>query len=342
MTIACLIAYVLGHLLGLRQSQWAVLTSIIVMQGNVGASLKAMIDRFVGSLGGAVAGVIASLGMHYGGFSAPALALAVGLPPLTLLAAMKPAYRVTPITYIILTLTPKLQQLGPVQSAYERVLEVGVGSVIALAVSLLILPARAHDALVQAVSQALAAMADLMTALAGGLAGSVDASAIESAHARIRSAIGKAEAAADEAVRERHVSLSDAVDPLPICRTLRRLRHDIAILGRTMTSPLPGTVDAEIGRPVLDVAQAISDYFRAVAQAFAGREAPPPSADLATAFGTQSQAVAAMRRQGVTRPLGDDDLARIFGMGFALDQLRRDLDDLAERGRELARQGKAG
>jgi hypothetical protein len=31
-----------------------------------------------------------------------------------------------------------------------------------------------------------------------------------------------------------------------------------------------------------------------------------------------------------------DEVGRLFGIGFALDQLRRDLDDLAERAEELA------
>jgi hypothetical protein len=31
-----------------------------------------------------------------------------------------------------------------------------------------------------------------------------------------------------------------------------------------------------------------------------------------------------------------DEVGRLFGVGFALDQLRRDLDDLAARARELA------
>lgn len=336
MTVACFIAYLFGILLELEQNQWAVLTAIIVMQGSVGGSLKAMLDRLVGSLGGAIVGVAVSVGLHYLGIDSPGVALAIGLPPLALLGALKPAYRVTPITFIILILTPNLQELGPVESAYERMLEIAVGSAIALVVALTVLPARAHDALAQAVSQALAAMAGVMKTLPEGMTGEVDDEAITAAHASIRGAIAKAETAAEEALRERASYLSDGVDPLPVCRTLRRLRHDIAILGRTMTTPLPTPVDAIMSRPIIDVSAATAEFLELASKAFASRRPPPSLAGLDAVFLVQSQAVTAIRQQGVSRDLPDDDLARIFGLGFALAQLRRDLGDLAERSAELA------
>lgn len=336
MTAGCFIAYGIGLVLGLQQNQWAVLTSIIVMQASVGASLKAMLDRFVGSLGGAIAGVVVSVGLHRAGITSPGIALALGLPPLTLLPALKPAYRVTPITFIILILTPNLQQLGPIVSAYERMLEIGIGSLVALGVSLVVLPARAHDTLVVAVSQVLTAMADLMTTLPRGLQGQANLEAIDAAHARIRSGIGKAEVAADEALRERATHLTDEIDPLPICRTLRRLRHDIAILGRTMMSPLPEPVTAGLILPILDVSDGIAEFLKATADAFVARTPPPHFGELEAKFAARSEAATALRRQGITRSLEDEDLARVFGLGFALEQLRRDLRDLSARGNEFS------
>lgn len=336
MTAACFLTYALGLQLGLEQIQWAVLTSIIVMQASVGASLKAMLDRFVGSLGGAIAGVIISVGLHRMGITSPGAALAVGLPPLTLLAALKPAYRVTPITFIILILTPNLQEMGPIESAYERMFEIAVGSAVALAVSLVVLSARASEALAHAVGQALTAMADLMTTLPGGMTGNHDMPAVEAAHVRIRSATAKAEVAADEALRERASFLTEGVDPLPICRTLRRLRNDLAILGRTMTAPLPGPVAGILLEPITGVSSAITEFLAGCGETFAKRQ-PPPSLDgVDAAFAVQLQAVTNIRQQGLSRALPDDELARIFGLEFALEQLRRNLGDLWERGAEFS------
>jgi uncharacterized membrane protein YccC len=334
---ASLATYGVCHWLGLLQSQWAVLTAVIVMQASVGASLKAMLDRFVGTLGGAVWGVLVSLSLHGSGFAPLGVALAVGIAPLALLTAVKPAYRVAPITAVILLLSPNLQAMGPVASALQRLLEIGVGSVIALVVSLVVLPARAHVALAQAASQALGAMADLMGVMPAGMTGQADLEAVQAGHDRIRAFIGKAETAADEALRERSSYLTSAADPEPLCRTLRRLRHDLAILGRTMAEPLPDPAGAAIVAPTLEAAAAIAGFFRASAQAFAAGAPPPPLGALDDAFTAQAMAMAQMRREGATRALPDDDLGRIFGLGFALEQLHRDLRDLVDRGAELAK-----
>jgi uncharacterized membrane protein YccC len=337
MTIASLCTYALGNLLGLQQSLWAVLTSIIVMQASVGASLKAMLDRMTGSLGGAVAGVVVSLGLHRFGLGLPVLTLLIGVPPLTLLAALKPSYRVAPITFIILVMSPNLLALGPVAFAVQRVAEIALGSVIALVVSLFVLPARAHDAVVEAAAQALQAMAELMAVLQTGLSGAIDGQAMGAAHDRIRRAIGKVESAAEEAKRERSSFLTGGADPQPLCRTLRRLRHDLASLGRTMTRPLPGPAGAALTAPILGMTGTIADFFRDCAGAVGGGAMPPAITELQTGFAEQTAAMAQLRRDGQTLALADDEVARLFGLGFALEQLRRDLVDLAERVAEMAR-----
>src|SRR5712664_2672987 len=87
MTVAGLAAFLLGHLLGLPQAYWAVLTAVIVMQANVGASFEATLDRLIGTLGGAVWGVAVATVMPHAGLAALALALTVTLAPMALVGA---------------------------------------------------------------------------------------------------------------------------------------------------------------------------------------------------------------------------------------------------------------
>ena len=105
-TVASLATFALAHLFGLAQSSWAVLTALIVMQASVGGSLKATVDRFVGSLGGAVWGVAVSLAVPHANPVSLGVALAAGVAPLAVVAAIRPAYRVAPVTAIILLLGP--------------------------------------------------------------------------------------------------------------------------------------------------------------------------------------------------------------------------------------------
>ncbi|MGH7092375.1 MAG: FUSC family protein, partial [Stellaceae bacterium] len=143
MTTAGLLSFALGEALGLAQVYWAVLTSIIVMQASVGGSLKATIDRFVGTIGGAAWGVAVAVAVPHSGPASTGVALAIALVPLAALVAFRPTYRVAPVTGAIVLLG-HFGPIGVIHAALDRVLEIGFGSVVALAVALLVSPARAQ------------------------------------------------------------------------------------------------------------------------------------------------------------------------------------------------------
>jgi hypothetical protein len=94
-TVAALVSFVLGKSLNIPfGGLWAVLTAVVVTQLSVGGSLKATIEYFTGTLGGAVyAGVIAVLIPPTNEF-ALLIALAIGVAPLALLAAIDASFRV--------------------------------------------------------------------------------------------------------------------------------------------------------------------------------------------------------------------------------------------------------
>jgi uncharacterized membrane protein YccC len=335
-TIAALLSFALGHLLGLAQTYWAVFTAVLVMQASVGGSLKATLDRFLGSLGGAIWGVAVSLAIPHAQILSLGLALTVALAPLSLLAALKPAYRVAPITAIILLLMPLSQEVGPLLSAMSRMLEIGLGSIVALGVALLVLPARAHRLMADAAGLALETMAELTLVLMSGLESASDPNAIQDLHDRIRKAIARAEAAGDEASRERANHLTDAADPEPLCRTLRRLRNDLAMIGRAAVAPLPEPVRARLAGPASRAGAAIASFLRDAAAAIA-RRAPMPSLDAVEhSFAEYAAAMAELRREALMHDLADEAAGRTFGLAFALEHLLRNLTDLRDRAQEFA------
>ena len=73
MSAAGLIAFALAQLLGLARDYWAVLTAVIVMQASVGGSLKAMLDRFLGTIGGAAWGAVVTSSLPHADAGQPAL-----------------------------------------------------------------------------------------------------------------------------------------------------------------------------------------------------------------------------------------------------------------------------
>ena len=143
MTIAGLLAFVLAEFFVLPQGYWAVFSAIIVMQASVGGSIKATADRLIGTVGGALAGGAVAYLLPHASVLSLGVTLVIALVPLTLVAALWP-YRIAPLTAVIVLLTPGAQQLGPLDSALYRIVEIALGSFIGLGVSLLLLPARAH------------------------------------------------------------------------------------------------------------------------------------------------------------------------------------------------------
>src|SRR5580658_8674085 len=165
MLISATTAYALAHAFGLPQGYWAVLTTIIVTQSSVGGSLKAASDRLVGSICGALVGAVAALLLPSHAPLVVGATLIAALTPLAVLTAFYPTYRIAPITAIIVLLSTGAATLGPLGYALDRVLEIALGAVIGLGVSLLIAPARAHSQVRDVASETAALLADVMAAL---------------------------------------------------------------------------------------------------------------------------------------------------------------------------------
>ena len=72
----------------------------------------------------------------------------------------------------------------------------------------------------------------------------------------------------------------------------------------------------------------MSFYLIASAHALGTRKPPPELADVDAAIDAYTSQVAAFRDEGLTRTLSTDEVEQLFALGFALDQLRRNLGDL--------------
>ena len=76
--------------------------------------------------------------------------------------------------------------------------------------------------------------------------------------------------------------------------------------------------------------------IRSIRKFLAGEYVPDDFNTLREAVRDYRTGLEDMRRTGVTNSLSTAELARLFGIGFALDQLRRDLDDLIEAAKEAS------
>ncbi|MFA7440406.1 MAG: FUSC family protein [Sphingomonadaceae bacterium] len=340
--VASLLTFILCHLLDRQQSQWAVITAIIVTQSSVGASLKASADRLIGTIGGAVWAVFITIFLPRGDLVALGMGLVAALAPLALISAINPAWRIAPITAVILVLTPSLESSGPVLAALQRLIEVGIGSVVAMAVSLVLFPARAQTELTDLAGDALKLLAKLLVRLQEGINQAGDHVAVTRLHHRIRKTIAEAEEVAEEALRERRALLVPAPDPLPICRTLRRLRNDITMIGRAFAGPLPDPPGTPLAQRAADAVTAIANYLRETGDAIARHQPPPDMGPTVEARAAYSKAMTCIRETGASRDWPDDVAWRTYGLAFNLEQLHHNLEDLANRTQEFVPNHRSG
>lgn len=320
-----LASYAAGHLLGLPQAYWAVFTAVLVVQGSIGGSWKASTDRFVGTLFGAAYGAaVATLVPHNTAFTL-GVALAVSLLPLALLSAFYPAFRVAPITAIILLLGSTGAAEGPIRAALLRTLEVALGGAFGMAVSLFLFPARAHMLLGRAAEKVLQRLSELFPDLIGAISEHCNPEQLLAKQDRVRAALSDLEGIVTEAARERRNHLSEDVDPEPIARTLRRVRHDLVLIGRIAAEPVVANPSAAAQNCLRQFRVTGSAYLAALGDAFAGRRVPPPGTNLDPAI-EQLLAVLEQMEPG----------ERIVALRFCLQQFRRNLFDLRQRAGEFA------
>src|SRR5262249_24140239 len=223
-TTAAVLRLAAAQVLHLPIALWAVLTAVILTQISVGRSLKASMDYLVSTLGGAIyVGAIGAFIPHDN--SLPVFAgLALALAPAVLLAALNARFSAAPFTAVMVFFGPTITHTGPIAGAFGRVIEVSVGCVVGLFVSLVVLPARAHDFVIEAATQMLALMARFLPELFAGFTGSLDRQALADMQNRIGEDLGRLDRLAGEAVHERITRLGSQPHQRPLLRTLVPLR----------------------------------------------------------------------------------------------------------------------
>jgi uncharacterized membrane protein YccC len=335
MTLAALFSFALGEALGMAQTYWAVLSSVIVTQGSVGGSLRVAVNRLIGTVGGAIWGAAVALAVPHASPLPLGAALLAAIGPLAVLTAFRPDYRVAPITAIIVLMGASGQQAGPMASAISRVFEISLGSAIAVAVALFILPARAHRLLARAASATVATMADMAALLEMTGKGSA-AETLLHVQSRLRAAIAQTETRAEEAKIERANRLSDGPDPEPLARNFRRLRHDLAMLARVLAEPFSAPVRDRLGPTLEVIFAALAAWFTATSKALAQSAMPPELTSVQQAMEGYKAALTNAGQEKFSYTTGNHDTQRVFALLFLFEQMLQNLQDLADRTSELA------
>jgi len=337
MTGAGLLALIVAQSLALPlHGLWVVLTAVIVTQMSVGGSLRATVEYIIGTLGGAIyAALIGVLAPHPTPIAQIGI-LALTIAPLAFAAAMNPNFRVAPFSAVLVLLLAGQLGEGPIESAFTRSLEVALGGAIAVAVSLLVFSQRAHSLGLEAAARILRRMAEVFPELLARFTQSSDPGEMRRLQDELgRSVIGFQDLAT-EAKRERVVALVPEPDPAPLSRTLLRLRHDLVMIGRA-ARPFPDAIAQRL-TPLLDkLGKDVGEFLDGSAAALVARGDSPSLQQVEVGLSAYHAEVNALRAEGLIRALSTDEVEQFFALGFVLDQLHRNLADLARCVQEWGR-----
>lgn len=332
--IAAGAAYGVAATLALPQGYWAVVTAMLVVQANVGASLGLAVDRLLATLLGAATGglVLAVFG------DSPAIIgplLVACVAGLTFVAAQRPSLRLAPVTAVIVILAD-LQTGSALASAVNRVVEIGVGAVIAVAVSMLVFPSRAGQTLAQQVGRILPVFAEHLRGTIDAALGTERTEAeFIALNAKTRVALGAAETLVKEAQREIAGHIANHADPAAVVRTMRRLWYTQMMAARAARQPLPEQARAVLGPSLLLVRDAAPLAIEAIGTSYREGTEPPGLEAVERALAALNASVVALRQSGVMRDMTTEDVAQIFSLTFALSQIGQNLRDLADRYADL-------
>ncbi len=301
-TIGAAGAYAIATAIHLRLPLWAVLTSLIVTQMSVGRS-------------------------HSGEAGLVAL-LVLAVAPLAFIAAINPSLNAATVTAVIVLLVPTMSHVDPLASAIDRVMEVTVGALTGLLVTFFVLPSRAHGQIRITAARTLGLIAAAFSKLLAGLTHGLDKDDLHQIQDGIGQALVELNALGAEAERERAAHLSKGPDTGPLLRTNLRLRHDLVMIGRACVMALPPDLQARLAAPLAQVNDAVVVYLRSTAAALRTGAGSPPTSPLDVALQGYAAEVAALRSEGLIRGLPGDVAEHFFALGFALEQMRQNLQDL--------------
>jgi uncharacterized membrane protein YccC len=330
MTVAAVSAFAVAQILTVPlHGLWAVLTAVVVTQMSVGGSLRSTAEYVIGTLGGAIYASAVGLLVPHATPAALAGVLAVAVAPLAYAAALSPMFRVAPFTAVIVLLISSEMGEGPIEAGLYRLLEVAIGGAVAVMVSLLLLPDRAHRLGLDTAARVLDQLARILTELLAGFSRKVDVVEVGRAQDEIGQLVAAFDAVAAEARRERMVNLLAEPDPAPLYRTLLRLRHDLVIIGRASVLPLPEVLAQRLGPLLKQMADSASDFLNKCASALVARGSAPRLDLVETALEAYNREFAVVRNEGLTGALSSHEVEPIFTLGFALEQLHQHFLDLA-------------
>jgi uncharacterized membrane protein YccC len=322
--IAGVAAMYLTRLFHLPQGYWAAISALIVMQSNVGATLSASRTRLAGTAVGAVVGgaFMALLGDSMLDF---ALAVAVAFF-LCFVLRLPDSQRLATVTVSIIMLIAQSASAWVV--ALHRFVEVSIGILIALVISLTLWPNHARRSLREGLAAALlklgalyqAVFADRSVLLSGG------PDSLEALNAQISDAFRKNADLLDNAVHEAFGPMRERESLAQLATQVGRIRDAVEALEIAVRDGSPGAYAQRFDAELEQVHTSFAAAFGTLANSIRTPQPDPQWPELAAAISALDQKATLARKSGATASYPLDEILRFYSLLLGSRNLAQELE----------------
>lgn len=316
--------------LALPQGYWAVITAVIVMQANLGGSIWASWTRLAGTAVGATIGALAA---HFLGQTTLSVGLAVfvTLAICTAIRRLRESTRVGGITTVIVILAGH-PGVSAATLGFDRFLEISVGIVTALAVSILVLPSRASKALdygLATIFEDLAAFFALV--VEGRLHEDYVARKAFSLKDRILRTLARCRQLRHDAVMEGRGGGSEGTMRAMLLFRCERLFEHILAMDHVASESQGQGLHRHLPQELTDLERAVATVLTGLAGHMRGKAPLPDLTELNTAVARAREKLATMRRDRAPAAYDLSEVMHFYSFMHGMLSCAADAAELARR-----------
>ncbi len=312
----------------LPQGYWAVFAALVVTQANVGASWKAALYRTIGSTSGALAAALLLPLLGTGAVRA-GIALFILASFFAYLTALHPSFSAAGFTAALILVFGGIEE--PWHVAWLRVLYTLMGAVVAFAVSALIWPVHAREALRNKMANILQGAGALYSAVtAAALQGVDNEEQVRQLDRQLHDLRRGITQQMDEARSELTFSRFDQKAFQAFVDDADLVRRRLTAMAEDSSLYVHAQVQPELVRSLPKLVEYSTRAFSEIAEAVREQHKDLPiAADLEQAVGELDADLARLRKLRATAPFALDRMLPFWSLVFNLREVAQDLRQLA-------------
>ncbi len=316
--VAGVVSLYVARLFHLPEGYWAAISALIVMQSNVGATLSASRTRLAGTgVGAVVGGAFVALW----GDSIPGFALAVAVAFfLCFILRLPDSQRLATVTVAIIMLIGR--PASPWTVALHRFIEVSIGILIALVISLTLWPNHARRSLREGLAAALVKLGALYKAVMGA-AGS---GALDALNTEVSDAFRKNADLLQNALQEAFGPMRERDSLALLAAQVERIRRAVETLDSAVGDRAPNTYARRFDVELEQLHSTIAADFGWLANSVRTGRGEPLWPDSTAAITALDEKATAARESGATASHPLDEILRFYSLLLSSRNLVQELE----------------